>query len=96
MSAPHIFKSSIRVDWEGWNPTLERYLALVWRVESYFKGFMVQYIECNRNTKADDLVKVMARNTPMPVDVFFQVLANASVKTVLPEPRVINIIEGGD
>jgi hypothetical protein len=65
-------------------------------VESYFKGFMVQYIECNRNTKADDLVKVMARNTPMPVDVFFQVLANASVKTVLPEPRVINIIEGGD
>jgi hypothetical protein len=65
-------------------------------VESYFKGFMVQYIECNRNTKADDLVKVMARNTPMPVDVFFQGLANASVKTVLQEPRVINIIEGGD
>jgi hypothetical protein len=32
----------------------------------------------------------------MPVDVFFQVLEDASVKTVLPESRVINIIKGED
>jgi hypothetical protein len=32
----------------------------------------------------------------MPVDVFFQVLEDASVKTIPPEPRVINIIEGED
>jgi hypothetical protein len=32
----------------------------------------------------------------MPVDVFFQVLEDASVKTVSPESRVINIIEGKD
>jgi hypothetical protein len=32
----------------------------------------------------------------LPVDVFFQVLEDALVKTVLLEPRVINIIEGED
>jgi hypothetical protein len=80
----------------AWEPTLERYLALVQRMESYFKGFTVEYIKCNKNVKADDLAKVAAHNTAMPVDVFFQVLEDASVKTVLPEPRVINIIEGED
>jgi hypothetical protein len=76
--------------------TLERYLALVQGMDSYFKGFMVEYIKRNKNTEADDLVKVAARNTPMPVDVFFQVLEDASVKTVLSEPKVVNIIKGED
>jgi hypothetical protein len=65
-------------------------------MESYFKGFIVEYIERNKNTKADDLAKAVARNTLMPTDVFLQVLEDASVKTVLSEPRVINIIKGED
>jgi hypothetical protein len=77
-------------------PTLERYLALVRRMESYFRGFIVEYIERNKNVKVDELAKATARNTVMSVDVFFQVLEDASVKTVLSEPRVINIIEGED
>jgi ribonuclease HI len=32
-------------------PTLERYLALVRRMESYFKGFTVEYIERNKMLK---------------------------------------------
>jgi hypothetical protein len=32
----------------------------------------------------------------MPLDVFYQVLEDASVKSILPEPRLINIIEGED
>jgi hypothetical protein len=32
----------------------------------------------------------------MPANVFFQVLEDALVKTVPPEPRVINIIKGED
>jgi UV DNA damage repair endonuclease len=56
----------------------------------------VEYIERNKNIEADDLAKVEARNTPMSADVFFQVLEDGSVKIVLPEPRVINIIEGED
>jgi hypothetical protein len=77
-------------------PTLERYLALDRRMESYFRGFIVEYIERNKNAKADDLVKAATCNTPMPADIFFQVLKDASVKTVLPEPSVIKIIEGED
>jgi hypothetical protein len=77
-------------------PTLERYLALVQRMESYFKGFTVEYIECNKNTEANDLAKATACNTPTPADVFFQVLQDASVKIVLSEPRIINIIKGED
>jgi hypothetical protein len=76
--------------------TLERYLALVRRMESYFRGFTVEYIECNKNDEADEIAKATAHNTLMSVDVFFQVLEDALVKTVLPEPRVINIIEGED
>jgi hypothetical protein len=57
---------------------------------------VVEYIECNKNTEADDLAKVAAYNSPMPGDVFYQVLEDTSVKTVLPEPRFINIIEGED
>jgi hypothetical protein len=56
----------------------------------------VEYIERNKNIEADDLAKVVARNTSMSVDVFFQVLEDGSVKIVLPEPRVIIIIEGED
>jgi hypothetical protein len=45
---------------------------------------------------ADDLVKATTHNTSMPADVFFQVLQDASVKTVLSVPIIINIIEGED
>jgi hypothetical protein len=77
-------------------PTLEKYLALVRRMENYFKGLTVEFIERNKNTEADDLAKSSARNTSMPPDVFYQVLEDASVKTVLPKHRLINIIEGED
>jgi hypothetical protein len=33
---------------------------------------------------------------PMPTDIFFPVIEEASVKTVMPEPRLINIIEEED
>jgi hypothetical protein len=49
---------------------LENYLTLVRRMENYFKGFTTEYIERNKNTKADDLAKAAALNTPMPPDVF--------------------------
>jgi hypothetical protein len=50
---------------------LERYLALVRRMESFFNGFTVEYIEHNKNIEANDLAKVAARNTLMSTDVFF-------------------------
>jgi CRISPR/Cas system-associated protein Cas10 (large subunit of type III CRISPR-Cas system) len=50
--------------------TLEKYLALVRRMEKKFKGFTVEYIKRNKNVEVDELAKVAARNTPLPVDVF--------------------------
>jgi ribonuclease HI len=52
-------------------PTLEKYLALVRRMENYFKGFTVEYIKRTKNTEADELVKAAARNSPMPANIFF-------------------------
>jgi ribonuclease HI len=69
-------------------PTIERYLALVRRMENYFKGFTVDYIDRTKNAEAGELVKASARNTPMPTDVFFQVLEDASVKTVPQSPEL--------
>jgi hypothetical protein len=64
-------------------------------MENYLKGFTTEYIK-RKNCEADELAKATARNTPMPTDVFFQVLEDASVKIVQPEPMVINIIKGKD
>jgi hypothetical protein len=77
-------------------PTLEKYLGLVRKMENDFKGFTAEFIERNKNCEADELAKATAHNTPMPANIFFHVLEDASVKTIPPEPRVINIIEGED
>jgi hypothetical protein len=65
-------------------------------MENYFKGFMVEHIERGKNSKDDEFVKVAAHNTPLHADVFFQVVLDASIKTVETEPKVINQIEGED
>jgi ribonuclease HI len=77
-------------------PTLERYWALIRRMERYFKGFTVEYIERTKNTETDELARAIARNRPLPADVFFQVISDASIKIVEAEPRVINLIQGED
>jgi hypothetical protein len=56
----------------------------------------VEYIERSKNFEADELANAVACNTPLHVDVFFQVVLDASIKIVEPEPKVINLIEGED
>jgi hypothetical protein len=58
-----------------------------------FKDFTVEYTDRNKNSKADKLVKVAACNNPLPVDVFLQTIIDASIKTIEPEPKVINIVQ---
>jgi ribonuclease HI len=74
--------------------TLERYLALIRRMENYFRRFSVEYIERAKNTEADKLVKTATRITTLPPDVFFQTLEDSSVKIVEPETRIVNVIQG--
>jgi hypothetical protein len=76
--------------------TLEKYLALVRRMENHFKGVTIEPIDRDQNAEADELVKGAAWKTPLPIDVFFQTIDDASVKTVEPEPTLINAIKGED
>jgi ribonuclease HI len=50
--------------------TLEMYLAAVWRMERFFKGFTVKYIERTKNSEADELAKAAAKKMEIPPDVF--------------------------
>jgi hypothetical protein len=65
-------------------------------MENFFKGFSVEYIDRNKNTEADKLAKAAAHNTPLLVDIFLQIISDASIKTIESEPKVINIIQGKD
>jgi hypothetical protein len=77
-------------------PTLERYMTLFRRMENHFKGFTVEYIEQSKNIEANELMKAAACNTPLPADIFLQVILDASIKTVESEPRTMNLIQGED
>jgi ribonuclease HI len=76
--------------------TLEKYLAIVQRMENYFKGFTVKYVERTKKTEANELAKPAARRkntTPI------HVIPNHRrplVKTVELEPTIVNIIQGED
>jgi hypothetical protein len=61
-------------------------------MKNCFKDFIVEHIDRNKNTEADELAKAAARNTPLPVDIFLQITSDASIKMIEPEPRIINII----
>jgi hypothetical protein len=65
-------------------------------MEIFFKGFTVEHIERAKNTKADEQAKAVARKVVLPPDVFFQVIMDPSVKTVKPEPRMMNVVQGED
>jgi ribonuclease HI len=66
--------------------TFEKYLALVRRIEFFFKGFTMEYIDRNKNFKANKLTKAAARITPLPIDVFWQTITDASIKTIESNP----------
>jgi ribonuclease HI len=85
-----VVSSQIEKECMSREPTFEKYLALVRRMENHFKGFTVEYIERSKNPKVGELA------TALPTDVFFQVVSDASLKIVKSEPRRINLIEGED
>jgi hypothetical protein len=61
-------------------------------MESHFKGFTMEYIKRSKNTKTNELAKATAWNTPLLADVFLQVISDASIKTIEPKPKMINLI----
>jgi hypothetical protein len=65
-------------------------------MEILFRGFIVEYIDRNKNIKADDFAKAVAHNTPLPADGFLPTISDALIKMIDPKPKVINIIHGKD
>jgi hypothetical protein len=49
---------------------LERYLALIRRMENYFRGFSVEHIEKSKNTNVDELARPQPEKQDYP-NVFF-------------------------
>jgi hypothetical protein len=88
-----VVASQIEKECMARDATLERYLAVIRRIENYFKGFAVEYIERTKNTEIDKLAKAAVKKAVLPPNVFFQVIEDPSVKTVEPQPRMVNIIE---
>jgi hypothetical protein len=39
-----------------------------------FKGFTLKYIPQAKNREADELAKVAANNSPLPADIFYQIV----------------------
>jgi hypothetical protein len=74
--------------------TPKRYLVVVRRMENFFKGFTVKHIERAKNTEVNELAKATARKMVLPPDVFIQTIEDTFVKTVDPEPRMVNIVQG--
>jgi hypothetical protein len=91
-----VVASQIEKECMARDATLERYLVAIRRMENYFKGFAVKYIERTKNTEVDELAKAAAKKAVLPPDVFFQVIEDPSIIIVEPEPRIVNIIQGED
>jgi hypothetical protein len=65
-------------------------------MKNYFKGFTIEHIDRNKNTEDDELAKVVAHNTPLPADVFLQIISDTSIKMIELELRIINVIQDED
>jgi ribonuclease HI len=89
-----VVAEQIKKEFIARDATLKKYLALVRRMKNYFKRFTIEPIHRNKNTVADELAKAAARNTPLPADVFMQIISDTSIKMIEPEPRIINVIHG--
>ena len=61
-------------------PTLEKYLHTIRRMESHFEGFEVRNIPRSANDEADTLARAAAEGQHMPPEVFFEVLWAPSIK----------------
>jgi hypothetical protein len=51
--------------------TVERYLAIIRRMENNLKRFPIKYVERIKNTEVDELAKVATRKTLLQLDVCF-------------------------
>jgi ribonuclease HI len=76
------------------NLVLMKYLEKVREMERHFKGYSVQHIPIDDNNEADKLAKAAARNQEMPLDVFFEIIKEPSIKET--KLKIVNVVETPD
>ena len=87
----HINKSN-----RALKPELVKYLAAVRSMEKYFLGFSIHSFSRTKNKQADQLAKAEAQFDPLPPDVFFETLKQASVNCAKEPAKFINAITNED
>jgi len=73
----HINKSN-----RALKPELAKFLAAERSMEKYFLGISIHSFARTKNKKADLLAKAAAQFDPLPPDVFFETLKQASINCV--------------
>ena len=87
-----VVAGDIKKDYKARDPELAKYLHFLREQEKYFEGFIVKNISRTNKLDADDMTKVVAQNTSLPQDVFFQILTHASIKAKKKATRLDNIL----
>ena len=77
-------------------PELAKYLAAVRSMEKYFLGFTIRSFSRSKNKQADQLAKAAAQFDPLPLDVFFETLKQASVNCAKEPAKFMNAITNED
>ena len=87
----HINKSN-----RALKPEFVKYLAAVRSMEKYFLGFSIRSFPRSQNKQADQLAKAAAQFDPLPPDMFFEILKQASVNCAEEPAKFINAITSED
>jgi len=87
----HINKSN-----RALKPEFAKYLAAVRSMEKYFLGFSIRSFPRSQNKQSDQLAKATAQLDPLPPDVFFATLKQASVNCAEEPAKLINAITSED
>jgi hypothetical protein len=71
-----------------------KYLEKVREMERHFKGYTIQHIPRDDNNEADRLAKARGRNQEMPLDVFFEIIKEPSIKE--EKAKIVSVVETPD
>jgi ribonuclease HI len=89
-----VIQEHIEKESEAKNPVLIKYLEKVREMERHFKSYSVQHIPRGDNNEADKLAKAVARNQAMPLDVFFEIIKESSIKE--EKAKIVSVVETPD
>jgi ribonuclease HI len=89
-----VIQEHIEKESEAKNPILMKYLEKFREMERHFKGYTVQHIPRDDNNEADKLAKAVAKNQEMPLDVFFEIIKEPSIKE--EKAKILGVVETPD